>query len=286
MSRIALLALAVVTALALFIGCSRPASTPAHANIQIKGSDTMVNLVSAFAEDYMKANPNVGISVTGGGSGTGISALINGTTDICSASRSFKPEELDQAKQRNVNPVELPVGMDGLAVMVNPGNPIGELTLEQIKQIYTGAYKKWSDVGGPDQPIVVLSRESNSGTYVYFQEHVLNKADFTASARLMPSTGAIVQTLKDDKWAIGYGGVAYGENPQIKILKIKKTPDAPAVFPSEAAVHDGSYPISRPLFFYTNGQPAGELKRFIDWCLSPAGQKIVVESGYMTVQKG
>ncbi|MBI5058760.1 PstS family phosphate ABC transporter substrate-binding protein [candidate division KSB1 bacterium] len=285
MKRTAFLAVALLTTLLLCVSCSRKEAGQASTSIQIKGSDTMVNLVAAFAEDYMKANKQIDISVTGGGSGTGISALINGTTDICAASRSFKDNEREQAKQRGVNPVELSVGMDGLAVMVNPANPISELALEQIKQIYTGGYTRWSDVGGPDQPIVVLSRESNSGTYVYFQEHVLNKADFAATVRLMPSTGAIVQALRDDKWAIGYGGVAYGENSQIKILNVKSTPDAAAVFPSEAAVHDGSYPIARPLFYYTNGQPTGELKKFVDWCLSPAGQKIVVESGYMTVKK-
>jgi phosphate transport system substrate-binding protein len=131
-----------------------------------------------------------------------------------------------------------------------------------------------------------LSRESNSGTYVYFQEHVLNKADFASTVRLMPSSGAIVQALKDDQWAIGYAGVAYGENSAIKILNVKKSTDAPGVYPNEAAVHDGSYPISRPLLLYTNGKPSGEIKNFMDWCMTPDGQKIVVETGYMTAKKG
>ncbi len=265
------------------VGCSRQ---PAEkTSIQIKGSDTMVNLVSGLAEVYMKEHPQIEISVTGGGSGTGISALINGTTDICASSRTLKDNEREQAKARSVNPVELSIGMDGLAVMTNPKNPITELTLEQIKKIYTGAYTRWSDVGGPDQPIVVLSRESNSGTYVYFQEHVLEKADFSPTCRLMPSTGAIVQSLKDDQWAIGYGGVAYGESSGVKILGVKKAPDAPAVMPTEAAVLNGTYPIARPLFLYTNGQPLGHVKSFIDWTLTPAGQKIVTDTGYMPVKK-
>jgi len=275
----------VLTILMGLYGCSRPTKQEAM-SFNVKGSDTMVNLMSAFAEAYMKAHPATQISVTGGGSGTGISALINGTTQICASSRSWKDNEVQLAKSKNINPTELTVGLDGLAVMTHRQNPINELSLEQISKIYTGQYTRWSEVGGPDQPIVVLSRESNSGTYVYFQEHVLNKADFATTVRLMPSSGAIVQALKDDQWAIGYAGVAYGENSGVKILKVKKTSDAPAVFPSEAAVHDGSYPISRPLFLYTNGQPSGEIKNFLDWCLTPEGQKIVVETGYMTAKKG
>lgn len=277
-------AVALLVGLSLF-GCSKPQKAQST-QFNVKGSDTMVNLMSALAEAYMKAHPNAQISVTGGGSGTGISALINGTTEVCASSRSWKPEEIKLAQDKGKTPTEFTIGLDGLAVIVNPANPTRELSLEQIAKIYTGQYTKWSDVGGPDKPIVVLSRESNSGTYVYFQEHVLNKADFATTVRLMPSSGAIIQALKDDQWAIGYAGVAYGENSGVQILKVKKTADAPAVFPSEAAVHDGSYPISRPLFLFTSGMPDGEIKNFIDWCTTAEGQKIVVETGYMTIKKG
>lgn len=283
--RLIVLLSALIVASLLLYGCSRT-KTVETSLINVKGSDTMVNLMSAFAETYMQIHPNTQISVTGGGSGTGISALINGTTEICASSRNWKDNETQLAQSKGIQPTELVVGMDGLAVIVHPTNPTTELTLEQVSKIYTGQYTRWSDVGGPDKPIVVLSRESNSGTYVYFQEHVLNKADFANTVRLMPSSGAIIQALKDDQWAIGYAGVAYGENSGVKILKIKKSADSAPVFPNEAAVHDGSYPISRPLLLYTNGKPSGEIKNFMEWCLTPEGQKIVVETGYMTVKKG
>jgi phosphate transport system substrate-binding protein len=251
--------------------------------IQIKGSDTMVNLMSNLAEAYMQAHTDINIAVTGGGSGTGIAALLNGTTEICASSRMLKEEENDQAAAKNVKPVSSTIGLDGIAVMVNTSNPISELTLEQLKNIYTGAYTRWSDVGGPDQPMIVLSRESNSGTYVYFQEHVLEKKDYSPKVRLMPSTAAITKSVTDDQWSIGYGGVAYAEHANVKTIKVKKTTDAPAIAPTEATVHDGSYPISRPLFLFTNGEPTGDVKAFIDFCNSPAGQKIVTETGYITV---
>jgi phosphate transport system substrate-binding protein len=250
--------------------------------VQIKGSDTMVNLMSNLAEAYMTAHPDVTIAVTGGGSGTGIAALMNGTASICASSRSWKPEEISQAASRNVNPTPLTVGLDGLAVMVNMNNPISELTLEQVRKIYTGEYGNWKDVGGAAKSIVLLSRESNSGTYVYFQEHVLNKADYAKTAMLLPSTAAITKSVMDDQAAIGYGGIAYAEHANVKMLKIKSTPDSPAVAPSTAAVLDGSYPISRPLFLFTNGTPSGDAKAFLDFCMSEAGQKILTETGYIS----
>ncbi len=259
------------------------AAMAAGTTIQVKGSDTMVNLMSNLAEAYMKAHPDASIAVTGGGSGTGIAALINGTTDICAASRTMKKEEIDQAQSRNVTPVETKIALDGISLMVNKKNPISELTLEQLKNIYTGVYTRWSDVGGPDQPIIALSRESNSGTYVYFQEHVLQKKDYSEKVHLMPSTAAITKSVTDDKWSIGYGGIAYAEHADVKTIRVKTTPDAPAVAPSEATVHDGSYPISRPLFLYTNGEPSGAIKAFIGFCLSAEGQKIVEETGYITI---
>jgi phosphate transport system substrate-binding protein len=272
-------------AVAVSVVCGLMLSTTAMAEtaIQVKGSDTMVNLMSNMAEAYMKAHPDVSIAVTGGGSGTGIAALINGTTDICAASRMMKKEEIDQAQSRNVTPVETKIALDGISLMVNRKNPVSELTLEQLKNIYTGVYTNWSDVGGPNQPIIVLSRESNSGTYVFMQEHVLEKKDYASTVRLMPSTAAVAKSVTDDKWAIGYGGVAYAEHADVKTIHVKKTPDAPAVAPTDVTVHDGSYPISRPLFLYTNGAPTGVVKAFVDYCLSPEGQKIVEDTGYITI---
>jgi phosphate transport system substrate-binding protein len=267
------------------LACGLMLSTTAIAEtaIQVKGSDTMVNLMSNMAEAYMQAHPDVSIAVTGGGSGTGIAALINGTTDICSASRMMKKEEIDQAQSRNVTPVEMKIALDGISLMINKKNPVSELTLDQLKNIYTGVYTRWSDVGGPDRPIVLLSRESNSGTYVFFQEHVLQKKDYSPKAHLMPSTAAVTQSVSQDQWSIGYGGVAYAEHGDVKTIRVRTTPDAPAVAPTEATVHDGSYPISRPLFLYTNGDPTGVVKAFIEFCLSPEGQKIVEDTGYITI---
>lgn len=268
---------------ATFVFTTTTGAAAAGKMMQIKGSDTMVNLMSNLAEAYMKAHPDINIAVTGGGSGTGIAALLNGTTDICASSRMLKKEEETQASAKNVRPVSTIIGLDGIAVMVNKGNPVSELSLEQLKNIYTGMYTRWSDVGGPDQPILALSRESNSGTYVYFQEHVLEKKDYSSKVRLMTSTAAITKSVTDDLWSIGYGGVAYAEHADVKMIHVKKDMNAPAVAPSEAAVHDGSYPISRPLFLFTNGEPRGDVKAFMDYCHSPDGQKIVTETGYITV---
>lgn len=250
--------------------------------IQVKGSDTMVNLMSNLAEEYMKAHPGVTVAVTGGGSGTGIAALLNNTTDVCASSRTFKEEETKLALSKNITPTPITIGLDGLAVMVHPKNPIAELSLEQLRKIYTGEYTKWSDVGGADKSIVLLSRESNSGTYVYFQEHVLNKADYSRTALLMPSTAAIAKSVSEDETAIGYGGIAYAEKAAVKTVNVKTSADAPAVRPSTETVLNGSYPISRPLFLYTNGTASGDVKAFVDYCLSGSGQKIVTETGYIS----
>ena len=282
----ALMALTLFAAAATFTGCSRNNKSGSGGTagagktfIQIKGSDTMVHLVSSWAEEFMKENKGLEVAVTGGGSGTGIAALINGTTDICASSRDIKPEEIEQAKAKGIVPREITVARDGIAVIVNPKNPVNELTMEQIGKIYTGEYTNWSDVGGPDQKIGVLSRESSSGTYVFFQEHVLNKQDFTPSARLMPATSAIVQSTGDDQWAIGYVGLGYlaGARGKVKSLVVD------GVAPSEATVLDGTYTISRPLHLYTNGEPAGTIKKFVDFAMSEAGRKIIKEQGYVTV---
>ncbi len=276
-------ALLAVTVLGLLTACGKKTAEVKY--ITVKGSDTMVHLASTWAEEYMKLNPNTDISVTGGGSGTGIAALLNGTTDICIASRNIKQKEIDQAKSQNINPMEIAAARDGIAVVINPANSINVLTIEQIGKIYKGAYTNWKEVGGPDQKIVILSRESSSGTYVFFQEHVLNKADYTQQAMLMPSTSAIIQSVRQDKWAIGYVGLGYASKAKgaVKTLQVKDTAESGPVVPSVETVNSGAYPIARALHFYTNGTPAGEVKKMIDYCLSAAGQKIVLETGYVPV---
>ncbi|OGQ99409.1 MAG: hypothetical protein A2521_12665 [Deltaproteobacteria bacterium RIFOXYD12_FULL_57_12] len=254
--------------------------------LTVKGSDTMVHLVSTWAEAFMKAKPGTEISVTGGGSGTGIAALINATTDICAASRGIQDKEKTQATAKGVTPNEIPVARDGIAVIVNRENPVTELTVEQIGSIFSGKVTSWKDVGGPDQPILVLSRESSSGTYVFFQEHVMNKADYTVHARFLPGTSAVVQAVTADRWAVGYVGLGFlaeaGEG--IHALHVKANAVAPAVEATEASVRAGGYAIARPLFLYTSGAPAGLIKEFVEFCLGPDGQRIVRETGYVTLQ--
>lgn len=264
------------------LSCSAERPKP----VIIKGSDTMVQLVSSWAEAYMKKHPGSDISVTGGGSGTGIAALLNGTTDICSASRDMKEKEIAQFAAKGITPVENTVASDGIAVIVNPANPINELTQEQIAKIYTGAYTNWKELGGPDQPIMVLSRESSSGTYVFFQEHVLKMKDYASHARLMPATSAIVQAVGADTWAIGYVGLGYAVEAggKVKMLAVKADDNSPAITPSEQTVLSGQYSIARGLYLYTNGTPEGMIKNFVDFCLSPEGQKIAVETGYVPVK--
>ena len=273
---------------ALLITLSISAGVQAHpsaesASIIVKGSDTMVHLVSAWAEAYVKKNPADDVAVTGGGSGAGIAALINGSTNICAASRSMKPEEFAQAREKNVAPQEIIVARDGISVAVNPANPLKEITMEQLEKIFTGDWTNWNQLGGPNLPIEVLSRESSSGTFVFFQEHVMKKRDYSPKAMLLPATAAIVETVGADKGAVGYVGLGYATQAgnKIKVLPVKADAASAAVMPSEATVKSGAYPVSRPLFFYTNGAPKGLVKRFIDFCLSPEGQQIVREQGYI-----
>lgn len=258
-------------------------SSPALAgNITVKGSDTMVILGQRWAETYMQKHPQTVIQVTGGGSGTGISALINGTTDICQASRAMKPAEKEKLRDRyNTTGVEMPVARDGLAVYLNGGNPIGELSMEQLKGIFTGKITNWNQLGGPDAKIIVYSRENSSGTYVFFKETVLENADFTPRAQTMPGTAAVVNAVAKDKLGIGYGGAAYAKG--IKIIKVKKGNGA-GVAPSKATVADGSYPLARPLFFYLRNKATGDIKAFTDWVLSPEGQALVEKVGYYPVK--
>ncbi|MFZ1462672.1 MAG: PstS family phosphate ABC transporter substrate-binding protein [Anaerolineae bacterium] len=286
------LGLVLIGLLALLPGCaSRPAAngttTTVASVIQNTGSDTLVNLALAWAERYMPAHPGVRISVTGGGSGTGIAALINGTTDIANASRAMKQEEFDAARKNGITPIEFAVARDAIAVVVNPSNPVNGLTLAQISDIYQGKITNWRQVGGEDRPIVLLSRESNSGTYVYFLENVLRlgqKSDllFSPDTLLMPSSEGISAEVRQNPNAIGYDGLGYVTSDQ-KVIAVAQDPDGPYVKPSVATVNDGSYPVSRPLFMITVGQPTGQVKDYLDW-ITRDGQALVLELGFVPLR--
>ena len=251
--------------------------------VSIKGSDTMVVLGQRWAEEYMKKHPGTTIQVTGGGSGTGISALINGTTEICEASRSMKDSEKAQLKEKaGAGPEEIVVAKDGLSVYLNDSNPLNELTMDQLKGIFTGKITNWKEVGGSDAKIIPYSRENSSGTYVFFKEHVLNNADYTPRAQAMPGTAAVVNAVSKEKSSIGYGGAAYAKG--IKVIKVKKDAGSTGIAPSDATVKNGTYPLSRPLFFYLRGKPAGEIKSIVDWVLSPEGQAVVLKVGYFPIK--
>lgn len=265
-------------------GCGNKTKTKEASYLTIKGSDTMVHLASNWAENFMKAHQGIDISVTGGGSGTGIAALLNGTTNVCIASRKIKSKELNLAEEKGIYPKEIVTARDGIAVVVNPENSVNTLSLEQIGKIYTGAYTNWKQVGGLDQQIIVLSRESSSGTFVFFQKRVMNKKDYTQDAMLMPSTAAIIQSVSQDKWAIGYVGLGYATEAKdrVRMLSVRDG-DSPTIVPSIAAVQAGEYAIARPLYFYTNGEPIGVVRQFINYVLSNEGQKIVLETGYVPI---
>ena len=251
------------------------------APVTVKGSDTMVILVQRWAEDFMKKNPGMQIQVTGGGSGTGLSALINGTTDIASSSRVIKEAEQDKLRSRfNTPGNEIAIAKDGVAFYVNDKNPIQSLTMEQLKQIYLGDITNWKEVGGPDAKIVVYSRENSSGTYVFVKDHLLSGEDFVASAQTLPGTAAVVNAVAKEKFGIGYGGAAYGKG--IRELKVKVGSEE--VAPSLENVKSGKYPLSRDLYFYLRSKPGGEAKGFIDYCLSEPGQKIVSQVGYFPIR--
>ncbi|MFP5213193.1 MAG: PstS family phosphate ABC transporter substrate-binding protein [Acidobacteriota bacterium] len=256
--------------------------------IENKGSDTLVNLALAWAEVYMQAFPKVRISVTGGGSGTGIAAMINGTVDIANASREMKPEEIQAAKANGISPKEFVVARDAIAVVINPENPVSRLTLRQLSDIFTGKITNWKELGGEDRPIVLLSRESNSGTYVYFLENVIRLGDskskllFSPDTLLMPSSEGISTEVRQNPNGIGYDGLGY-VTPDQKMVAVAKDDSGPYVLPAGETVNDGTYPISRPLYMYTAGEPAGQVKTFLDWVLSE-GQTLVVKLGFVPLK--
>lgn len=249
-------------------------------SITVKGSDTLVILAQKWAEIYMGKHPDVKIQVTGGGSGTGIAALQNQTTDICNSSRSIRAAEIAECiKTFGRRPREYPVALDGLSIYVHESNPVKDLTLEQLRLIFTGKIKNWKQVGGSDARITLYSRENSSGTYEFFKEHVLEGADFSSKAQTMPGTAAVLEAVGKDQTGIGYGGAGYGKGA--KHLALRKDDSSPAVEPSEEAVVKGEYPLWRRLFVYVN--PAidkGAVAAYIGWIRSDEGQKVVKDIGY------
>lgn len=273
------------TALALLTLSLVSGFASAQTKITVKGSDTMVILAQKWAETYMAGHKDATIQVTGGGTGTGVAALQNNTTDLCNASRPLKSAEvLECVKAFKAKPTEHKVALDGLAVYVNASNGVKELTLAQVGDIFTGKIKNWKDVGGSDTPITLYSRENSSGTYEFFKEHVLNKQDFAASAQTMPGTAAVLQAVAKDVNGIGYGGAAYGAGA--KHLLIKKDAASAGVEPTEATVQSGEYPISRALFIYVNPKiETGAIADYLKWIVSEDGQKVVKDVGYFPLAK-
>jgi phosphate transport system substrate-binding protein len=263
----------------------QPATT---SYIENKGSDTIVNLALAWAEAYQGQHPDVRISVTGGGSGTGLAALINGTVDIANASRKIKDEEIQQAQTNGIDPVEHIVARDAIAVIVHPDNPVNELTLQQISDIYSGKIVNWLAVGGEDRPIVCLSRETNSGTHVYFLETVLRLGDknnttlFSMETLLLPSSEGIINEVRQNPNAIGYDGLGYVPS-DLKIIAVAKAESEAYVLPGISTVNDKTYPIARDLYMYTVGEPVGAVKDYLDWIVSPAAQEIVAQLGFVPI---
>lgn len=295
MNSIVSLRLVTVIALSLLAACGggETASSSDSARstqssgkpLTIKGSDTMVILTQRLAEEYMKAKPGEVVQVNGGGSGTGLAALVNGTVDLAQASRPMKDDEKAKIeKDRSAKVVETPIALDALAVFVNQANPIKELTLSQIADIFSGKTRNWSEVGGPNATIVLYGRESSSGTYDYFREHVLNKGDFVPTVQTLQGTAAIINAVGRDASGIGYGGIAYAK--EVRALGISTTRGVPAVVPSEATVRDGSYPLSRKLFFYSVENAPDRVKRFVEWALTPEAQALVVNVGYFPLSTG
>lgn len=272
-----------ITAILVFIFLHTSGLSAQSGSIQVKGSDTMVNLGQAWAEGYMAKNPNAFVAVTGGGSGTGIASLINGTCDIAACSRNMKDKEVETARKKGIEPKEFIVALDGLAVVVHTKNPISKLTIDELAGIFTGRIKNWKELGGNDAPIVILSREVNSGTHVYFKEHVLGKEEFAVTALLMPSSQSIADEVALNPNAIGYYGIGYiGKNQ--KAIAVAMDKDSPYITPTIENVASDEYPISRPLFMYTNGEPKGIVKDYIDFILGDEGQKIILEQDFVPVR--
>lgn len=278
--KLTVILLAVVATTLLFTAGIQAAGKTA---ITLKGSDTMLPLGQRWAEAFMAQNPNVVIQITGGGSGVGFAALINGSTDICQGSRPIKQREIDKLKERfNSVGIEISVARDGLAVYLNEQNPVTELTIAQLKDIYTGEVTSWKEIGGQDTKIILYGRENSSGTYSFFKDNVLMGEDFAARTQTLPGTAAIVNAIAKDKNGIGYGGAAYAKG--VRDCKIKQDDKAVGYLPTEENIKAGTYPLSRDLFWYLTSKPTGDIKKLVDYVLSEAGQKIVTQVGYFPVK--
>jgi phosphate transport system substrate-binding protein len=277
-------AIALLAVLPLVAGCGRGGGEGGGGRqrpISVKGSDTMVILGQKWADEYMKAHEGTVVAVTGGGSGTGIAQLINGTADIAQSSRPMKDEEKAKIQETTGAPVsETAVARDGVTIYVHTSNPLAQVTMDQLKGIYTGTITNWKDLGGADRPIVVYSRENNSGTYVFFKEHVLGGDDFMPGAQTLPGTAAVVNAVSRDPNGIGYGGIAYGTG--IKHVGVAGAGGGP-VEATEATIKDGTYPLSRPLYWYMTSKAPEAAKTMRDWVLSAEGQAHVQEVGYFPV---
>lgn len=273
--------LLTIAAASLAMACNK--SQPRTETITVKGSDTMVILAQQWAEAFMKASPGLAIQVTGGGSGTGAAALINGTTDLANMSRPIKEAERKQLQEKyGTTGVEIKVARDGLSLFLNKSNPVDSLTVAQIRDIYMGRISTWKQVGGADKGIILYGRENNSGTYEYFKEHVLEKQDFAANLQSLPGTAGVVNAVSKDANGIGFGGAAYGEG--IKFALVKADPASPAFAPTQENVVSGKYPISRYLYIYARARPEGRTREFIDWILADGGQAIVASAGYFPIR--
>lgn len=269
-------------------GAEASPSASSQRAIQNKGSDTLVNLALAWAETYQRANAGVSIAVAGGGTGSGVAALINGTVDIANASRPMTDDEIAAARANGIEPVRFTVAIDALAVIVHPDNPVSQLTIDQLSDMFTGRVTNWKDVGGNDAPIVLLSRELNSGTHVYFLEEVLRKGDktnkdiFAPQTLLMLSSVGITSEIRRNPNAIGYDGLGY-ITPEEKVIAVARDSHSPYVRASVETGADGSYPLARPLYMYTAGEPTGEIAAYIDWIRGPEGQKLVADLGFVPI---
>lgn len=278
----------------LFFGCKKKEGDVAQTVISVKGSDTMVNLAQKWAEIYMQKNPNVSIQVTGGGSGTGVASLLNGTTNLANSSRELKESELETAKQKGVAPVIYEVALDGIAVIVHTENKIDNLTIKQVSDIFSGKITNWKQLGGSNMIITLYGRENSSGTYEFFKEHVLGKnesgkqIDYSPATQVLQGTAALGEAVARDVKGIGYGGVGYfAERNDVKILHIKNDENSPAISPVEnnkvnyEVIWSKDYSISRYLYCFTNGEAAGELKNYMNFILSSEGQKLVESMEYI-----
>ena len=289
-TQLVILVVLIISACSPRAGEDETSSSGASEYLNNVGSDTMVNLALAWAEQYQLDNTESSLSVSGGGSGTGIASLINQTTDIANASRKIKSEEIANAQANGIEPIEFIVARDAIAIIVNPNNPIDELSLQQLSDIYSGKINNWHELGGEDRPIVRLSRETNSGTHVYFLEQVLRLGDdedktlFSTDTLLLPSSEVIGAEIRSNPNAIGYDGLGY-VTPDMKVIGVADTrlDNAEFVFPSPESVNNGSYPIARDLYMYTAGEPAGFIKSYLEWIFTPQAQEIVTQLGFVPI---